>query len=120
GGKCCIMTQSHRQIENRSTAQFFPGTTKVDKARYPDIEEIISTGERNGLKWVKNAVLQEGEEVVFGTVFLEVIRKKGYSMLRLISEGEYQTGLKRLEDALKEGLVLARDSGLTLIWFAKK
>ena len=119
GGKCCIMTQSHRQIENRSTAQFFPTTTMIDKARYPDIEVIIATGEKHGLKWVKNTVLQEGDAVVFGTEFLEVIRKKGYSMLRLISEDEYQTGLKRLVDALKKGAVLARDSGLTLIWFAK-
>ncbi|MCD6476302.1 MAG: methyltransferase domain-containing protein [Anaerolineaceae bacterium] len=120
GAKCCIMTQSHRQIENRSTAQFFPSTTKIDKARYPDIEEIITTGKRQDLKWVKNTVLQEGEEVVFWTEFLEVIRKKGYSMLRLISEGEYQAGLKRLEDAMNAGQVLARDSGLTMVWFAKK
>ena len=119
GAKCCIMTQSHRQIENRSTAQFFPSTTIIDKARYPDIEEIIAAGKRQDLKWVKNVVLQEGEEVVFGTEFLEVIRKKGYSMLRLISDDEYQTGLKRLDDAMKDGQALASDSGLTMVWFAK-
>jgi ubiquinone/menaquinone biosynthesis C-methylase UbiE len=37
GGSLCIVTQSHRQIEDRMTSRFFPATIKVDQTRYPDI-----------------------------------------------------------------------------------
>jgi hypothetical protein len=100
-------------------AKFFPGTAKVDKERYPDIDEIIAAGRYGGLRYLKQEILFEGEAVELGADYLELIRKKGYSMLHLLSESEYQSGLRQLENMLRNGPVKAHSAGETLVWFIK-
>jgi SAM-dependent methyltransferase len=116
-GKACIVTQSHRQIEARPIAQFFPGTARVDKARYPKIEGVIAAARSAGLHCSKQEILFEGEIVELGADYLELARKKGYSMLHLLTEREYRAGLGRLEAALRHGPVKASSAGETLLWF---
>jgi SAM-dependent methyltransferase len=118
-GKLCIVTQSHRQIALRPTAQFFPGTVAIDQARYPDIPAIVAVGQLGGLSFLKQETLFEGENLELGAGYLELVTKKGYSMLRLLSEAEYQVGLGRLEATLREGPVKTRSAGDTLVWFVK-
>jgi len=118
-GKVCIVTQSHQQIDNRPIVQFFPGTARVDKNRYPDIGEIIAAAEQNQLAYLKQDIVFEGEEVQLDPGFLNLVRKKGYSMLHLLTENEYQMGLRVLEVALQNGPLLSKSAGETLVWFTK-
>lgn len=119
-GKICIVTQSHQQIERRPIVRFFPGTATVDKARYPDIPQIIAAATVVGLHFLKSSLLSEGAEVALDASFLELVQKKGYSMLHLISEEEYGQGLRKLEDALQHGPIQAKAAGTTLVWLAKE
>ncbi len=116
-GKICIMTQSHKQIENRPIVQFFPGTATVDKARYHEVDKIVATARAQNFNFIKNTALYENEEVELGPDFLELVKKKGFSMLHLISDEAYNKGLKRLEITLKAGPIRAKSAGETLIWF---
>jgi ubiquinone/menaquinone biosynthesis C-methylase UbiE len=118
-GKVCISTQSHRQIEKRPIAQFFPGTVRVDQERYPDIDEIVAAAQAAYLAYLKQETLFEGEVREVGTDFLELARKKGYSMLHLLTEAEYQSGLRTLESALQNGPLEVPSAGETLVWFTK-
>ena len=118
-GKVCIVTQSYQQIDDRPIVQFFPGTARVDKGRYPDIKEIISVAAQNQLTYLKQEIVFEGEEILLDAGFLNLIRKRGYSMLHLLPEGEYEIGLHALEDALKHGPIHSKSAGETLIWFVK-
>jgi ubiquinone/menaquinone biosynthesis C-methylase UbiE len=118
-GRVCIVTQSHQQIENRPIARFFPGTVAVDKRRYPDIPEVIANAEDQGLKLVKNAVLNENAKIELGQEFLELVKKKGYSMLHLLSEEEYREGLMGLKNKLMNGKIIAGSAGETLVWLTK-
>ncbi len=119
-GKVCIFTQSHKQIEARPIARFFPGTVRVDQERYPDIDQIIAAAQRVHLLFLKQEVLFEGEPMEVAAGFLELARKKGYSMLHLLTEQEYQTGLRQLETAMPHGPIQARMAGETLVWFTKE
>jgi ubiquinone/menaquinone biosynthesis C-methylase UbiE len=119
-GKVCIGTQSHKQIEARPIAQFFPGTVRVDKERYPDIAEVIAAAQFAGLAYRKQEILFEGEVVELGAGFLELARKKGYSMLHLLTEQEYQDGLANLQSTLQNGPIQTRAAGETLVWFVKE
>jgi len=114
----CIVTQSHQQIEARPIAHYFPGTARVDKERYPDIDEIIQTASTQGFTQTNGEILSE-ESVELDNDYLELVRKKGYSMLHLISDEEYRAGLKALEQALGNGPVTVQPSGATLVWFTK-
>jgi ubiquinone/menaquinone biosynthesis C-methylase UbiE len=119
-GKVCIVTQSHRQIEARPIVRFFPGTANLDKKRYPDIHEIIAAGQFGCLRYLKQEILFKDEPIELGAGYLELIQKKGYSMLHLLPEHDYQIGLNNLEIALQNGPVQARSAGETLIWFMKE
>ena len=117
GGKVCIVTQSHKQIEKRPIARFFPGTVQADKGRYPGIRAIIKAAEHNQMSYLKKKILFKGEEIELGADFLELVRKKGYSMLHLLPEHKYQIGLRALEDVLSNGPIKSESAGETLIWF---
>jgi SAM-dependent methyltransferase len=118
GGVGCIVTQSHQQIEARPIARYFPATAVVDKERYPDIPEIIEAANAQNFTQTKGEILPE-KSIDLDDRFLELVRKKGYSMLHLISDEAYQIGLQALEKALKNGPINVQPSGETLIWFTK-
>jgi len=119
GGRVCIVTQSHQQIENRPIVKYFPGTARVDKERYPDIDEIIVEAERQGLKFDKNTILHEDELIRLDEEYLELVQKKGYSMLHLISDEAYFKGLKLLETELAKEKTTVKLSGKTMVWLLK-
>ncbi|MBN1315497.1 MAG: methyltransferase domain-containing protein [Anaerolineales bacterium] len=120
GGKVCIVTQSHRQIEVRPIARFFPGTVQVDKERYPDIDEIVSAASSHCLACMRQDILFDDHWIEIGQDYLELVRKKGYSMLHLITEREYQSGLKDLENVLQNGPIKVKPAGETLVWLIKE
>lgn len=118
-GKVCIVTQSHRQIDNRPITRFFPSTAIVDRARYPDTQRIVEAAAHNHLLLLRAEVTREGEAVILDHGFLELVRAKGYSMLHLIPPEEYQAGLRQLEDQLHRGDISSRHAGETLIWLCR-
>jgi len=64
--------------------------------------------------------LFEGDAIQLDEEYLKLVRKKGYSMLHLITEQEYRTGLEDLEKALQHGPIQATAAGETLVWFTKE
>ena len=90
----------------------------MDKERYPDIPEIIAAASAQGFTGTESEILSE-ESLELDASYLELVRKKGYSMLHLISDEEYQAGLQKLEQALGNGPVIAQPSGGMLVWFTK-
>jgi ubiquinone/menaquinone biosynthesis C-methylase UbiE len=119
-GKVCIATQSHRQIDLRYMSEFFPETAIVDKLRYPDIEQIVSTASKNNLKFIKEKIIGEGKEIELGKHYFELIEKKGYSMLHLISEDNFDNGLQMVKNEMSNGNIVRKSAGDTLVWFIKE
>jgi ubiquinone/menaquinone biosynthesis C-methylase UbiE len=118
GGMGCIVTQSHQQIEARPIVHYFPGTADVDKARYPDIHEIVEVAGDIGFTQIEAETLIE-EAFELDASYLELVSEKGYSMLHLISDDEYRAGLGKLEQALQNGPVTVQPTSGTLVWFTK-
>lgn len=119
-GKVCIVTQSHAQIAARPIARFFPGTVRVDQARYPDIPRIVAAAAARGFAALKTQTAGVGEPVDLGAAYLELVRKKGYSMLHLIAEDEYAAGVRLLEVRLADGPITLPAAGDTLVWLGLK
>ncbi len=117
--KVCIVTQSHSQIDKRPITGFFPATALVDKARYPDIQQIVTSASGQNLTLLKAEPMNEGRSITLDESFVTLVKTKGYSMLRLITDAEYQDGLKRLEQQLAFGNIEACQAGDTLVWFQK-
>ena len=119
GSSACIVTQSHQQIACRPVAQFFPGTITVDQGRYPDIPAIKLAGEQAGLQALGIEILGAGDDVELGPEFFRLVKVKGYSMLHLISDEEYNRGVQVLEKRLHSGPIQAKAAGGSLVWFEK-
>lgn len=116
-GRICIVTQSHQQIAQRPITKFFPETIAVDQARYPTIDTTIQHAA--AFTFMKTTTIQEHQPIVLGADFLELVQKKGYSMLHLISDEAYKRGLHQLESTLQSGDIEAKTAGSTLIWLEK-
>ncbi|SHI20241.1 class I SAM-dependent methyltransferase [Sporanaerobacter acetigenes] len=119
GGKICIETESHEQIEKRFYVKYFPSTAIIDKARYPKINDIKNIVEENGLIFIKSLTIGDASERTVDKKFLELVEKKGYSMFHLIPEKEFENGLHELKKDLKEESFKVETSGDTLIWIEK-
>lgn len=120
GATACIVTQSHAQIDARPITRFFPETAVVDKHRYPSIAAIIAHAEVQNLQCVKRDERFAGEPVEIDDEFLALVRAKGYSMLHLISDSDYEVGLGMLERALADGPITAPRAGETAVWIVKR
>jgi len=118
GGRLCIVTQSHAQIDNRMTSRFFPASANVDKGRYPDIPVITMCLEDHGFIAV-SALIHMFRPTRLGAEYLKTAESKGYSMLHKIGEAEYQQGLARLRHALSSGEKLDYAAEYTFVWGMK-
>ena len=119
-GLVCIETESHQQIDERFYVKYFPGTAEVDKNRYPSLDEIVQTAADNGFSFVKNELIGGMTKRRVDQAFLKLVENKGYSMFHLISEEEYQRGLKQLKKDLNDGPFAVPSSGGTLVWLKKE
>lgn len=120
GGRVCIDTQSYDQISRRAILKYFPEIEEPEKRRYPDISEIHDLAIKAGLIPWKIDVLFENQQKILDKKFLELVEKKGYSMLYLISEEQYQYGLKKLKQDLEKGDKTVLNSGTSLVWLRKQ
>jgi ubiquinone/menaquinone biosynthesis C-methylase UbiE len=118
GGRLCIVTQSHKQIEERMTSRFFPATVDIDKRRYPDIPEIEQCMKQNSLTntWTRSFKFAP---IILAQEYLETVSRKGYSMLYKISDSEYQEGLESLTRIFAKQEQLDYAAGYTYVWAEK-
>jgi hypothetical protein len=99
--------------------EFFPSTAAADKQRYPDIDKIIHSGSKGRLNFYSQYTAGDGDEVKLGEEYIELLEKKGYSMLHLISEEEYRSGLNIVKAAMSGGNISRKSTGYTFVWFKK-
>ena len=96
----CTATDSEKKIRNRKPlAQYWPETVDVDLKRYPSITVLRQQMVGVGFIDIKAREIQETFVVTDATPY----REKVFSCLRLITETEFRTGLRRMEDDLKAG-----------------
>lgn len=97
-GVLIIKTCSHKDLQYRFTAKFFPKTLEIDKARYPDIEEL----KEELLSFTKiqiestSIIIEKSKEK-----YLEQYRKRGTSNFSFLSDAEICEGIKKFEETFK-------------------
>jgi SAM-dependent methyltransferase len=114
----CVVTQSHKQIDRRQTSRFFPTTAKIDKERYPDINELQTTLLNVGFESV-HPKEYNFNPVRLGSDFLNTVENRGFSMLHKISNEEYEKGLSELREAYQRGDELLYSAGYNFVWAFK-
>lgn len=97
-GALVLLTSSHRQIEEQHPIikKFFPSYVDIDKSRFPDIGRVDSLLKSLGFKDIKH------EEVIMSNIpidyeYLQKVKNKYVSTYQLMPEGEFESGIAKLE-----------------------
>ena len=100
-GRFVIMTKSHGQLK-RSLIMTFPKIRQIDLKRFPTIPELKNMLLSAGFRNIRYNVESVGTERIFIRDYLVKIRKKFISTLTLLSEEDFQRGLKVFEKKLTD------------------
>jgi ubiquinone/menaquinone biosynthesis C-methylase UbiE len=115
-GKISTVTDSEAVIRARSPlTAYFPETAEVDLRRYPSIPDIEHSMARAGFVDLVEQTVAFPYELRTAAPY----RDKVFSSLRLISDGAFRRGLRRMELELAKGPIscVAR---YTLVWGTKR
>ena len=119
GGKVCILTESHNQIETRFWSAYFPTTVTAEKERYPDISNIIFAAKQCSLSVIENVNTDSEHTLTISLDFVKLVENKGFSMFRLISDEEFSDGLTRLKKDYENKVEIKSNHGETFLWLKK-
>jgi ubiquinone/menaquinone biosynthesis C-methylase UbiE len=100
GGKVCTVTDSEWIIGNHQPLSvYFPETVAVELKRYPSINQIRGLMQDRGFHEINDKMVEFPYELTDASAY----RSKVFSSLQLISEEDFQRGLKRMEEHLAKG-----------------
>jgi len=119
GGKVCILTESHQQIETRFWSAYFPATVAVEKERYPDIPSVITIAKECRFTVDEKIITDCEQHFEISSGFINLVENKGYSMFRLISDENFEHGLQRLKRDYENKILINTNHGETILWLKK-
>jgi ubiquinone/menaquinone biosynthesis C-methylase UbiE len=112
GRVICTVTDSEWIIRHRQPlTAYFPETIESELARYPRIADLCGYLERAGF----DEITERTVECPYQLTDIQAYRDKAYSALHLISEGDFQRGIARMERDLRAGPIPCV-SRYTLLW----
>lgn len=99
-GRCVILTNSHSRIRNH-VLRDFPGAVAIDLKRFPSIPSLKETMAIIGFGDIHHHILRQDRGYVSAEEYLARVRNKYVSTLTLLSEDEFQRGLRIFERRVK-------------------
>lgn len=118
-GRIFIATQSHKQIEKRIYSKYFPSTTKIDKLRHHDVSNLISTAELSGFSLISVKDYLPNVDFLVDENYFSLLKNKSFYILGLLSDDEFNTGIKKFQIDLSNGSFIAKFPGRTIITLEK-
>ena len=100
-GRFVIATFDPAHFSEYWLNRFFPSLEAIDRARFPDAEQLVA--ELGGAGFEQTRLLRLSQEGrLERESALERVRRRFISTLQLLDEEEYRVGLERLEKELPE------------------
>ncbi len=103
-GALILLTSGHDQIDQLHPVikGFFPSLAEMDKKRFPDIPILDHFLESAGFKDIRHEELII-DKIPIDMAYLEKVKNKFVSTFYLLSENEFNKGVKRLEAFISNG-----------------
>lgn len=118
GGRLCIVTQSHAQIEARFYCRYFPSLAAIDQRRYPALDELVAEASAAGLALLIDEEIAPSARSTVTETFVRNVAERNYSVFRLLPEQEFVAGLAALRADLGPTFETPA-AGLALLWFCR-
>jgi ubiquinone/menaquinone biosynthesis C-methylase UbiE len=118
-GNILIITESHRQIQDKTWLSYFDEAKNIDLERFHDISKIVEKANIIGLDCYEESVIDDIPYDMPIDEFIDLINNKVFSILHLISDKSFRSGLQSLKnDSLVERYIL-RHNAKTILCFKK-
>jgi len=101
GGNCVVMTLSHYRVR-RHVLRFFPKVVSIDLKRIPSIPYLKSMMVKTGFGNIHHHVLKYVEGTMPTNEYFKRVRKKYISTLTLLTEEEFEKGIRVFEKKVRE------------------
>jgi ubiquinone/menaquinone biosynthesis C-methylase UbiE len=95
-GKVFIRNSFKNRLDSTRFYEFFPSALAIDNERLPSVESVKRAFEQNGFQLEHFDAVQQVIDRTFKD-HVERIRKRGLSTFELISDEEFQAGLRLME-----------------------
>lgn len=115
GSYLCIVTESHKQIQNRFYNNYFPSLSDCEKRRYPDISDIVDVAEEFGFFLENTEILPAPPIIQITERVVRTVIEKNFSMFHYLDGLEFADGLRVLRKDLGKRIEVP-GRGETLIW----
>ncbi len=100
-GSLVIVTDSEENMRKRSLTKFFPETLQIELDRYPSLDTLHESADKNKFK-LSQKQLAEGE-IDLNSGYLDKLEAKCSSAVRLLKEDEFQKGIERVRKSAANG-----------------
>jgi len=100
-GKCIIMTNSHTRMK-KQILHYFPGLVAIDLKRFPTIPQLKNMMTKAGFRSVHHHIAKHDEGYLPTDEYLDRVRKKHISTLTLLSQEQFNRGIKIFEKKVRE------------------
>jgi len=102
GGWICTFTDSSEMIRQREPlSRYWPSSADADIVRYPTVASLVGIMQEVGFVNVTTHEIKKVARVTDATPY----REKAFSCLRLVDDVQFEEGLRRLEQDLRQGPV---------------
>jgi ubiquinone/menaquinone biosynthesis C-methylase UbiE len=101
-GVLAMLTSSHRQIENHHPVikRFFPSLIDANKARFPDIPEIVRLLYSAGFTDIKYQETRV-QRILLDDEYLKKVKGKYVSTYQLLPQNDFEAGVAKLETYIR-------------------
>lgn len=109
----CTVTESREQLCRRFMARYFPSIVALNLARFSEVSKLVNWMRSSGFRDVETEAFVSCEAVT--AHYVNAVRLKEYSVLELVPDEEFRSGLRRLKEDLGQRRLI-REDWHTLIW----
>lgn len=113
GGTLCIGCEFSEGLDKKFTSLYFSSALEIDRARYPSYEKIHKILQNIGLKDIE--VVHIHDEEPFTQELYAQAKTKSHSILRLLSQEDFDAGLARMTQDYETGMLTTATRNYTLI-----
>jgi len=99
-GYIIIISSSHDQLRKDLVHQYFPGILEINLKRFPSLDEIRRMLIKVGFKKVVSSEISVKQGYPIEKM-INIVKEKYISVLKLLSEKKFQTGLESFMKTLK-------------------
>ena len=118
-GLFIICTETDEQLAEKFWNKYFPSLYKKDKNRFHSVKTIINEAGNCGWKYEKKYKIEEEKYSTISDSIMNRIKKRTLSSLFLLSEHEYNMGVKDMEEDYNCHKIIHQKEGYTILIFRK-